>query len=300
MSLNFYDGNVMRKRKFHSIISRGILLFLAFSLLFTTSCGKTNNASTELVVRCLDVGEGGATLIRTPVGDILIDAGTNEGEELLCLHLANLGVSRLLLAVFTHSDEDHIGGADGVLRRFPTERVWITSFFEDSENTKRLADAARDTDAEIESVLAGKQLAFGDAVLTVLSPYGAMSWRDSNDVGIVFKLVFGKTSALFMGDASTRTEQFLLDVYEQTQLDCDILIVGHHGAASSSGEVFLAAVTPQYAAISCGENNLYGHPHGAALARLEAVGARILRTDVLGDIVLQTDGERVIYDDKKD
>ena len=286
---------MMRKyQKIRFAFRVSALLLLVLSMLLT-SCENTRNEELPIEIRCLDVGEGGAALIRTPEGDVLVDAGTNDGEALLVLHLQMLGVRSLRLAVFTHADEDHVGGADGILRQFPTERVWITSFFEETENVKRLTDAARDTGALLETVVAGEQLLLGKTALTVLSPDGGMPWKDSNDAGLVLKLACGDMSALFMGDATTKTESFLLDTYEQTQLACDILIVGHHGAASSSGADFLLAATPRYAAISCGARNLYGHPHGATLARLEAVNAEILRTDVLGDIVFRTDGERIVH-----
>ena len=82
-------------------------------------------------------------------------------------------------------------------------------------------------------------------------------------------------------------------INQHTMLKSDIIKVGHHGAESSSGEAFLQAVDPDWAVVSCGAGNFYGHPHGATLLRLEAVEAQILRTDLVGDVVLCTDGEQI-------
>ena len=100
-------------------------------------------------------------------------------------------------------------------------------------------------------------------------------------------------SALLMGDASSYAENTLFAAHDRTQLDCDILKVAHHGASSSTSPALLQAATPDYAIISCGAGNLYGHPHGELLERLKDVGAEILRTDLQGEIVFHTDGDTV-------
>ncbi|MBQ9760456.1 MAG: MBL fold metallo-hydrolase [Clostridia bacterium] len=272
---------------------RLLCLLLAVLLLLPLSSCKEDTPPPLLEMHFLDVGQGDATLLRTLDGDILIDAGTDDTQDRLCLHLENLGVTSLLLAIFTHSDEDHIGGADGVLRKFPTETVWISEFFEDSECTRLLISAAVDTGAQIQTVSASSHRKIGDVALSVLSPMGSMDGASVNDKSLVLKLVCGEASALLMGDAESATEALLLEQYDHAQFNCDVLKLGHHGASTSSSEAFLNTVRPQYAVISCGAANYYGHPHGETLARLQSVGATVLRTDRLGDVVLMTDGKEI-------
>jgi beta-lactamase superfamily II metal-dependent hydrolase len=266
------------------------VLFSLLLLLSCTSC-KSEEAPDSAVFRFQDVGQGDATLLRTDAGDILIDAGTDHAQESLCLHLEHLGVERLLLAIFTHSDEDHVGGADGILRRFPAESVWIGDSFADTECTRLLLSAAAETGATVECVSAGEVRRFGDLILSVLFPLPRTSEGTVNDLGLVLKITYGDVSALFMGDASSETERALLAHYDRTVLRADLLKVGHHGASTSSSEPFLRAVQPKYALISCARGNSYGHPHGETLARLEAVGATVLRVDLSGEIEVRTDGK---------
>lgn len=275
----------MKKRLFCLLLS--LLLLLSF-----VSC-KTETDESILEMRFLDVGQGDATLLRTSVGDVLIDAGPESEQDLLCLRLQNLGVETLTLAIFTHADEDHIGGADGVLRQFPTETVWISPFFEENEASLMLRSAAEETGAEIVEVAAGISRVFGETVLSVFSPYGTMKGMDDNEKSLVIRLVCGEISAMLMGDAGERTEKLLLDEYPQVQLDCDLLKVAHHGASNVGGQRFLNVLTPDHAVISCEEGNSYGHPHGETLARLEAVDAEIYRTDLLGDVAFYSDGNEL-------
>lgn len=271
---------------------RILCLLLILSLLPSfSSCGASKPY--ELEIRFLDVGQGDAILLRTAEGDVLIDAGSDASQEELCLRLTQLGVKSLTLAVFTHSDEDHIGGADGVLRQFPTQTVWITPYFEDQLCTQMLLDAAHDTGAEVIEVMNGHHTVLSSTGIAVFSPRGGAAGADDNDRSIVLKIVCNGISALLMGDASFAAEDDLFKAHDRTQLDCDILKVAHHGASSSTGHALLQAASPTYAVISCGAGNLYGHPHGEVLQRLADAGAEILRTDLLGEIVFYTDGTTV-------
>ena len=123
----------------------------------------------------------------------------------------------------------------------------------------------------------------GDAAARMLTESG-------NADSIVLKIFCGNISAIFTGDADLKAEQALLSYYGASQLDCDLYKVGHHGSNTSTGVDFLEAMSPELALISSGKGNSYGHPHGDVLASLEAAGAKILRVDLLGEILLETDG----------
>lgn len=244
----------------------------------------------------LDVGQGDAVLLRTKGGNVLIDAGTEASEELLCLRLESLGVKSLSLAVFTHFDEDHIGGADGVLRRFPTERIWVSGATSDNEPARRLLLAAESTDAKVDRVFSGANFMLGELYLFVMAPETCDS-QAGNEGSLIVKMQFGSVSALFMGDAGAEEEARLVYAYGRTQLSVDLCKIGHHGSNTSTSELFLQAVQPRHAVISCGADNSYGHPTGEILTRLRDFGVTVLRTDLDGEIFFLCDGETLfVYD----
>lgn len=268
---------------------------LSMLCLILLSCAETVQTSEPLLeVVFLDVGQGDSILLRVPSGDILIDAGTEESQQTLCKKLRAYGVTELLLAIFTHPDEDHIGGADGVLSEFPTREIWVPPNDATNEAYLALVAAAEEANSALRYVTAGELRKIDDVVLFTLSPMDTV-FGDSNESSIVLKVTCGETSALFMGDAGEKTESAMLDAYGAVHLRCDLYKVGHHGSATSSSQRFLEDIDPEWAVISCGEENPFGHPHGEVLKRLGKIGITVLRTDLLGDVVFASDGERFLY-----
>ena len=269
-----------------------IILLVLLTIILLLGCD--NSDGQPFLIYFLDVGQGDAILVRTAEGDVLIDAGTEESQETLCLRLEQLGVTELRLAVFTHADSDHMGGADGVLERVSVKEIWLSDALDTSESALRLAQTLKTTDAEVNYVRHGVSMELGDAWISVLYPL-AEDGADGNENSIVLKLHYGEIDVLFTGDAGAEQEKRLLETYGTSQLACDLYKVGHHGSNTSSSKEFLEAIRPRYAVISCGASNSYGHPTGEVLARLEGVGAEVLRTDLVGEIVFETDGIELIY-----
>ena len=106
---------------------------------------------------------------------------------------------------------------------------------------------------------------------------------------MVLKYTVGDTEVLFTGDLSSECEQILLNT--NADVSADILKVSHHGSKYSSGQDFLAAVAAKTAVISCGEKNIYGHPHGETLERLTEAGMEIYRTDACGSVQVTLKGD---------
>lgn len=262
--------------------------FLLLCLLLS-ACRGTRSAP-PLRIHVLDVGQGDAVLLRTREGDVLLDAGPEAAQETLCLRLEQLGVTELELAIFTHMDEDHVGGADGILRQIPTKEIWVNNYAFPNPSAERMRLAAEQTGAPIRVANPKETVVFGEVVLSVLAPLQTHIGT-GNEGSLAIRLQCGVSSALFTGDAGIEQEQRLIEEYGDALLDCDLYKVGHHGSGTSSGERFLAYLSPQYAVVSCGEANRYGHPFGEVLARLEASGATVLRTDLLGELVFECDGE---------
>ncbi len=239
----------------------------------------------------IDVGQGDAALIRTEEGNVLIDAGTNASEEALIAYLKAEGVTELAYAVFTHPHEDHIGGADAVLEYCKVENVILPDATATTKVYERMMDAIEAEGADVIMATPDATYKVGDLKLTVLAPI-AFQYKDVNNYSVVLRADFGDTSVLFTGDAEDVSEQEMLGRYELGRiLDCDLLKVGHHGSDSSTTEAFLKEVSPKYAVISCGEGNDYGHPKQSILKRLEAAGVTYWRTDLLGSVVVISDGE---------
>ncbi len=240
----------------------------------------------------IDVGQGDAALICTPEGTVLIDAGTNSSEDDLRAYLDLLGIKELTYAVFTHPHEDHIGGADMVISTYKTANVILPDTTSTSQTFARMLDAI-DASAETNGTTViearpGYTFSLGDVRCEILAPIGT-SYSGANNYSITLRVDYGNTSVLYTGDAETLSESEMLDRYRLTgELDCDLLKVGHHGSDTSSSEDFLRAVTPDFAVISVGEGNSYGHPMQEILARLKAVGAEVLRTDEEGSVVFRS------------
>ncbi len=271
------------------------LLFLVLCLLLV-SCTPIFPLEEDTILRVvfLDVGQGDSILLQTREGNILIDAGPESAQADLCRKMRDYGVEHLKLAIFTHPDEDHIGGADGVLRQIPTDEVWLSVTDASGESYTALMDAVGVHQTHVTCVSAGDTYALGELLLSVLSPSSSID-SSSNDTSIVVKMTCGKASALFVGDAGVEVEHELVTTLHPDVLRCDLYKVGHHGSYSSTSEELLKAMQPTWGVISCSADNTYGHPHGEILERLQEHNIQTLRTDRLGDIVFIYDGETFTY-----
>ena len=246
----------------------------------------------------LDVGQGDCTLIRTREGDILIDAGPESAQDALCLRLKQLGVKEIALAVFTHPDEDHVGGADGVLGQFPVKEVWLPVREMDNPSAARMEKAIEENGSKRKNVRAGERLLLGEVAISTLAPFGNAS-NDPNDNSIVLRVTCGDVAMLFMGDASVKVENKLMESYAAEHISADLYKVGHHGSSTSNTEAFLNAVNPQYAVICSSIDNSYGHPHGVVIERLQNIGATVLMTATDGEVVLECNQSAIWHITKK-
>ena len=258
--------------------------------------GGGGSASGTLEVYFFDVGQGDSELIRLPGGEnILIDAGTSSTEDELVGELRSLGAETLDLVVATHPHADHIGGMAAVIDAFDVRQVVMPRVSEsDTPTTKtyeNLLQSIADKGLTITPAEPGDELlSSGGAVLTVLAPNGE-DYGDLNNYSVVLRLTYGEDSFLFTGDAEEESEQEMLSL--DWPLTATVLKCGHHGSETSTSPAFLDAVSPQYAVISCGVDNDYGHPDAVTLEKLEAAGAEVFRTDRQGTILASTEGSGV-------
>ncbi len=248
-------------------------------------------AASELNVHFLNVGQADATLITFADHAMLIDAGNNDDYEPILNYIQQKqGISQLDYVIGTHPHEDHIGSMDAVIDTLDVEEVLLPDV---AANTKTFEDLLTSIDnkgLEITIPEPGQEYALGDASFTILGPirdYG----ENLNDWSIALKLTYGTTSFLFTGDAENDAEADLIK--SGLDLSADVYQAGHHGSSTSSSESFLDVVHPQYAVISCGAGNDYGHPHEETLDLFASRQITWFRTDEQGTIVASSDGETI-------
>lgn len=259
----------------------------------------TGNTGTSqagaLTVTWLDVGQGDAVVIQCGGQAMLIDGGKPEKSSYIYAWLQQHGLSYLDVIVATHVDADHIGGLSGALNYASVGTAYCPVTTGTTETFQSFVKYLAQRGKQITVPTAGETFALGGAQVQILGPLH--SAEDSNDNSIVLKVSFGATSFLFTGDAERVEEQDLLNA--GVNLQSTVLKVGHHGSDTSTSYPFLRAVAPQYAVISVGAGNSYGHPTEAVLSRLRDAGVTTFRTDMQGEITAVSDGQTVNFSTAK-
>ncbi len=247
-----------------------------------------------LAVYFLDVGQGDAIFIQAENGNqVLIDGGQNKAVIQELSKVMPFYDRSIDLVIETHPDSDHIGGLVDVLKRYSVGLVMESGVESDSAEYQELTKILEQKN--IKTILAYEGMRINlseDVYLSILFPITDVSNWDPNDASIVAKLVYGDTSFLLTGDSPQKIEKYLASV-DPEGLDVDVLKVGHHGSKTSSSEIFIGYTSPEYAVISVGKDNRYGHPHQEVLDILNKFGVQILRTDEMGTITFKSDGENV-------
>ncbi len=236
----------------------------------------------------IDVGQGDAALIMTETTAIAVDVGpTDSGEKTADRIFALAG--KLDCIVITHPHEDHMGALSEVLETVPTDRVLMNADASDASYFTRALDFLEKNDVPVDEAKAGDVIEIGDITLEIFAPTAYTDDKNSNCV--VLRASAGGVSVLITGDATNDEEDAILKRFRD--LKADVLKVGHHGSSTSTGEKFLAAVSPSIAVISCGEGNAYGHPHYSTLTRLAEAGAEVYRTDKSGTVTVCVEDGRL-------
>lgn len=275
------------------ILAAGLSLF--FQGTFDRILEERNYTATgeegELQVHFLDVGQGDATLIFQDTHAMLIDAGDNQYGWQVVDYLKYMGIERLDYVIGTHPDSDHIGGLDTVLENISCDVVLMPDLERDTLTYESVVNVLKEQGKKSVSPEPGEEYALGTASFTILAPND--TYEGVNDNSIALRLVHGKNSFLFTGDAESESEADMLK--SGRLLSSDVYKVAHHGSSGANSELFLLAVNPAYAVISCGENNDYGHPHSEVLNRLRLMGTKVYRTDEQGTIVAASDGSEIQF-----
>jgi len=238
-------------------------------------------------IAACDVGQGDAAVVRSEGAVALIDTGPQPEPLAACLR--SLGVDRIALLVLTHFDLDHAGGVEAVQGR--VDRV-LHSPPADAADERTLAELAAGG-AVVDDAAAGLSGAVGDATWRVLwPPRRSAAFPHGNDASVVTEFSGGGVPrSIFLGDLSAAPQRMLLRTVRRTG-GYEVVKVAHHGSADQEPGLY-DALRPAVALISVGAGNDYGHPRSETLSLLEATGARVLRTDDAGRIVLRQRGGRI-------
>ncbi|MFN2601983.1 MAG: DNA internalization-related competence protein ComEC/Rec2 [Gemmatimonadaceae bacterium] len=247
----------------------------------------------------LDVGQGDAILLRTNKGHwILVDAGRiwetgDAGRSTIIPYVLRRGGS-LETFILSHAHADHVGGAASVFHALHPKTFWDAAFAQGSRVYDNSLRVARDEKVEWRRVHPGDAIELDGVGIDFLAPDSVWtaSLTDPNLASTIALVRYGSVRFLLVGDAEAPEENWLLE-HARSELHADVLKVGHHGSSTSSTDEFLAAVHPAAAIISVGADNPYGHPSADVLASLGRVGARVVRTDKLGTIIVRTDGHAI-------
>lgn len=274
-----------------------LIFFVFFAGIFTLIIWHEvyTQGERELTVSFLDVGQGDAIFIETPSGkQLLVDGGPNLSVLRSLGRKMRFYDRNIDIVLPTHADADHVGGLPEIYRRFKVAYSALPAVGGESVAYQALIKAVEDERSEFTKLYRGQVVDFGDGVIMeVLFPPREAVGMGTNESSLVARLVYGDVVFLLTGDASDQAENYLA-LLEGGELEANVLKVGHHGSNTSSSAPFLSAASPEYAIISAGCGNRYGHPHEEVLERLEAVEAEVLSTCEEGTITFVSDGQDVI------
>jgi len=262
----------------------------------------------QLEMTAIDVGQGDSLLVTFPDRKhMLVDGGgipvfgrqtrsqLDMGEDVVAPYLWTRSIRNIDVIALTHAHEDHVGGLPALVEDFHPKEIW-TGATPESPTLDLVRRKAARIGAKIVPLSAGRIIAIGGAQIDVLAPPSDYVPSDTpkNNDSLVLRLRYGRHAFLLSGDVERPIERRMLEDNELSPVD--VLKVAHHGSKTSSTEPFLDATRPQFAIISVGTDNSYGHPNRDVIERLEEHHAAVFRTDRDGLITVRSDGRRLWLD----
>lgn len=262
-------------------------------ILISTLVGCTTNpdvsvipSSGDVSVHFIDTGNSDSILIKDGTTSVLIDGGDNEDGNTVVNYLTDQGITKLTYMIATHPHADHIGGLDTILKNIDVDTLYVANGDADTKTYRDFINAAMDKGLTPSVPLEDKQFKLTNSYFEVFNTNGG---KDANEESLVVLLTNGDDKFLFTGDAEKETEKEILDKMSSV----DVLKVGHHGSSSSTTPEFFNKLSPQYAVLTVGKDNKYGHPHRETMTLLKKHSTEVHRNDECGTVVFTSSGNGV-------
>lgn len=315
LGMRFVLCNIITIMNKRSKLRLVVLVFLLLGAVFSLYLAFREERKGILTVAFLNVGQGDAIFIEAPSGNqMLIDGGPSKSVLRELSKVMPFYDRSIDVVLATHADEDHVGGLPDVFKKYKTGLFLETGVAGESSVYEELEAQVESKKAQTKTekilVRRGMRVDLGSgAILEILFPDRDPSGMETNTSSIVAKLVYRESEFLFTGDSPQAIENYLVSLEKNSKeghlqnapvpedalqknfsLRSDVLKIGHHGSKTSTSPAFVSSVSPQYAIISAGKDNRYGHPNQEVLDTLNSFGAKILRTDQSGRIIFKSDG----------
>lgn len=251
-------------------------------------------ASTNVTIKFIDVGQGEAILIALPEKTMLIDAGPTGSAPRIAQVLQELGRDKIDYLVTTHPDEDHIGGMADVISSTQIGTIYAPNKTNNTATYRKFLTAIQNNNLQITLAEAGTIIDQTDAYkLEILWPTKDANFPDTNDYSIIIKLTVGNKTFLFTGDAPTNA------ILDANPGHIDVLKLSHHGSRTGTNEQLVRKLSPTYAILSYALDNSYGHPMQSVLNALHKHSVEIWGTGANGTITITCDGTTIDISSEK-
>lgn len=233
-------------------------------------------------VTLLDVGQGLAAVVRTRHHTLVYDTGPgfgpafDAGDSVLVPFLRQQGVHTLDVLVVSHGDNDHIGGAESLLRAYPAARI--------------ISSVPGEFPADrVSRCRQGQQWTWDGVEFLMLHP-GPENVVAGNDGSCVLRVeAAGGNRLLLTGDIERAAEYRLLRS-QADALSAAVLVVPHHGSKTSSLPEFIRAVAPEIAVFPAGHLNRFNFPDPKVMERYASAGAALYQTGESGAVTVELGG----------
>lgn len=262
--------------------------------------GITQSDIEKLAVHYIDVGQGDSIYITSGGEGMLIDCGESGDSDRVISYLDGMGVKKIDYVVGTHPHSDHMGGMSKIVSHFDIGEM-IVPHIDDSDTPttkyyEKFLNACAEKGLSLTEAELGRKIEIGDAELEIIAP-NSDDYSNVNNYSVAFVMYHGESSFIFTGDAEKLAEGEMIEGGKLA--DIDVYKVGHHGSDTSSSMEFLDVIKPDYAVISCGEGNSYGHPCDITIENLSKFTDKIYRTDLCGTVVIESDGKELTVTKEK-
>ena len=240
-----------------------------------------SNEEADFEITMLDVGQGLSLLVRADDKYMLYDGGESSSSSYVVSYLKKRGIDNLSVIFVSHYDEDHIAGIIGVLNTIPVSNVVCPYYEGDTAIYNSFKEKLIASRANVVNPTGGDRFSLGNCVMDVLNPQSHTEYDDNNS-SIVIRITCGSFRCLITGDAEEKAEKEIIN--RGYEVGAELLVAGHHGSSDSSSPEFIRFVGPEYAFISCGKDNPYGHPAQKTLDTLKNNNVKIFRSDLQGEV----------------